>query len=186
MDSLTKKCTKCGEVKPLEAFNKISTGVLGRSSCCRECVSLRPKFSVNVSEKICPSCKLIKPASSYYTNPGNKDGLQWSCKDCYRDRRYSKKRRIIAHYTNGSNQCACCGESTFEFLTIDHVKGGGSNHRKQIRTSIIPYLIRNNFPPGYQILCFNCNCAKGFYGYCPHEKVGGRLSLETIPTPIDK
>ena len=28
----------------------------------------------------------------------------------------------------------------------------------------------NNFPDGFQILCHNCNQAKGYYGICPHEK----------------
>jgi hypothetical protein len=28
---------------------------------------------------------------------------------------------------------------------------------------------RNNFPPGFRVLCRNCNGARGFYGYCPHE-----------------
>ena len=26
------------------------------------------------------------------------------------------------------------------------------------------------YPPGYQVLCHNCNLAKGFYGSCPHQK----------------
>ena len=30
--------------------------------------------------------------------------------------------------------------------------------------------IKNNFPKGFQILCHNCNIAKGHYGKCPHEK----------------
>ncbi len=170
MDSATKKCNACGELKPLDAFNIFRTGILGRTKHCSECASrLRPRFPVSISEKECPSCKQIKPALSYYTNPCCKDGLQRTCKDCRRAERYSRKRRVIDHYSNGSNQCACCGESTYEFLTIDHVDGGGSNHRKQIGTSIIAYLIRHNFPHGYQILCFNCNVSKGFYGYCPHE-----------------
>jgi hypothetical protein len=33
-------------------------------------------------------------------------------------------------------------------------------------------VIQNNFPEGFQILCHNCNFAKGFprnNGKCPHE-----------------
>jgi hypothetical protein len=30
-------------------------------------------------------------------------------------------------------------------------------------------LIKENFPKEYQILCFNCNLALGFFGYCPHR-----------------
>ena len=29
------------------------------------------------------------------------------------------------------------------------------------------WLIKNDFPPGYQVLCFNCNYAKTAFGKCP-------------------
>lgn len=29
---------------------------------------------------------------------------------------------------------------------------------------------KNNYPKGFQVLCHNCNLAKGFYGKCPHQK----------------
>src|SRR5690606_38380620 len=35
--SSTKRCTKCGEVKPLDAFNRHRKGALGRRSRCRAC-----------------------------------------------------------------------------------------------------------------------------------------------------
>ena len=34
---------------------------------------------------------------------------------------------------------------------------------------IYRYLKIRGFPPGYQVLCHNCNQAKGFYGKCPHQ-----------------
>src|SRR5438094_2571359 len=34
----------------------------------------------------------------------------------------------IEHY---GKVCACCGESTYEFLCIDHINGGGNRQRKQ-------------------------------------------------------
>jgi len=34
----------------------------------------------------------------------------------------------------------------------------------------LPYwLKKNNFPPGFQVLCANCNFAKRNSRYCPHE-----------------
>lgn len=75
---------------------------------------------------------------------------------------------IIAYY---GGKCVCCGETQFEFLAIDHVNGGGSQHRKNIKESSVCYWIKkNNYPEGFQILCHNCNMAKGFYGHCPHEQ----------------
>lgn len=31
------------------------------------------------------------------------------------------------------------------------------------------WIKKNGFPDSVQVLCWNCNCAKGIYGYCPHS-----------------
>jgi hypothetical protein len=70
--------------------------------------------------------------------------------------------------------CACpgCGESRFEFLTIDHINGNGNKHRKITGrgSHFYLWLARNNFPDGFRVLCYNCNCSRGHLGYCPHER----------------
>lgn len=67
--------------------------------------------------------------------------------------------------------CTCCGEKQIEFLCIDHVEGGGNKHRKTMTTkSIGEWLYANNYPKGFQVLCFNCNSAKSAYKKCPHQK----------------
>ena len=83
----------------------------------------------------------------------------------------------MEHYSNTSSpSCACCGETFIEFLSIDHINGGGRSHRKEIRDGVGSYssmylwLIDNDFPEGFQVLCMNCNTSIGFYGYCPHQK----------------
>ena len=88
--------------------------------------------------------------------------------DQRRSKHTERKELIVAEY---GGKCACCGESDFRFLTIDHVGNNGSEERKQgIRASRLYYkIIREQFPATYQILCYNCNCAKGVYGICPHQ-----------------
>jgi len=70
-------------------------------------------------------------------------------------------------------KCVCCGESRFEFLTIDHKYGGGCKHRKELKVTSITFflwLLRNNCPTDdYQLLCYNCNCAKLDDQVCPHK-----------------
>lgn len=88
------------------------------------------------------------------------------------NKRIEWRRLVFNHYGSG---CACCGESTQIFLTLDHIENNGNMHRLQISKGkssrggwpIYKWLVRNNFPPGYQILCFNCNYAKS-KGECPH------------------
>jgi hypothetical protein len=69
--------------------------------------------------------------------------------------------------------CACCGEDHLQFLTIDHIDNDGAAHRKALKlhtgAQTYGWLKSNNWPEGFQVLCYNCNCAKGAYGQCPHE-----------------
>jgi hypothetical protein len=81
------------------------------------------------------------------------------------------RKKIIDFYSDHTNRCACCGESHFEFLTIDHINGGGAKHRREIKSGVIyGWLLKNNFPVGFRVLCCNCNSSHGRYGYCPHER----------------
>ena len=88
-------------------------------------------------------------------------------------RRIKLRHNLLKHYSKNTFQCACCGEKHIEFLTIDHVNGGGNEHRRQIGGSggynFYRWLKRNNFPNGFQVLCHNCNWAKGHYKICPHK-----------------
>lgn len=69
--------------------------------------------------------------------------------------------------------CQCCGEAQPAFLVIDHVDGNGSAHRKEIKqsgsTTLYRWLAKHQYPPGFQVLCHNCNYAKHVYGVCPHQ-----------------
>lgn len=65
-------------------------------------------------------------------------------------------------------RCVCCGESRVEFLTLEH-KRGIKNHEKRGAEGWLQ-LKRDGFPKGdHEVLCYNCNCAKGVYGKCPHK-----------------
>lgn len=91
------------------------------------------------------------------------------------------KREVLAHYGNG--RCACCGEERIEFLTIDHVHGGGTRHREKLRIgNMCAWLKQNNFPEGFQVLCMNCNFAKGRFDRCPHEVEREAAASDVIAT----
>lgn len=82
--------------------------------------------------------------------------------------RQKLKEEIFEHY---GTECVCCGESMLPFLVIDHINNDGANHRKTLKgKNIYQWLKLNNFPDGFQTLCWNCNSAKGIYGLCPHQK----------------
>ena len=90
-----------------------------------------------------------------------------------KQRKYHReiKEKVLLHYGKGRIECACCGEQTKEFLCIDHGGGGGNKHRNQIGKSYTYlWLIKNRFPRGFRILCYNCNQAISIYGKCSHKR----------------
>lgn len=88
---------------------------------------------------------------------------------CTSERRYRRRRQRIHIIHKYGNMCKCCGESNWAFLEFDHVNNDGNVHRKNLKSkNIIPWIIANNCPDTIQLLCSNCNKAKGLYGSCPH------------------
>ena len=82
------------------------------------------------------------------------------------------KSKVLSHYCKGDIKCECCGEKILEFLCLDHIEGGGTKHRKSIGiSSTYFWIIRNDYPKGFRVLCHNCNQAIGSYGECPHKNL---------------
>lgn len=85
-----------------------------------------------------------------------------------------ERQRLAAlrHYGGDPPTCECCGEKELKFLTLDHINGGGNKARAEEKhkggTRQYSLLAKAGFPPGYQVLCWNCNAATGLYGACPH------------------
>ncbi len=153
---------------------------------CRECkVNLEVGVNWNPAYRpehnyICRNCAAIRKQKYKDSNPKYRQHMR----EYYQENkehicRINKELRnqlreiVLIHYSENPPKCACCGETIKEFLSIDHITGGGAKHRKSIGGSayLNRWLIKNNFPMGYQVLCHNCNQAKGIYGYCPHEKL---------------
>ena len=74
------------------------------------------------------------------------------------------KNAVINVLTNGEGTCRWCGQGDQDVLTIDHIDNNGANHRRQMGIGcgklIYRYLVKNDYPPGFQVLCFNCNNKK--------------------------
>ncbi len=80
---------------------------------------------------------------------------------------------VFAAY--GGHVCVCCGETEPLFLTIDHVDNDGAEMRRNGThsrggTAFYQWLKKSGFPPGFQVLCMNCNLGKHRNGgVCPHH-----------------
>ena len=151
-----------------------------------------PQMNIHVKTlkgRVCAKCKKYKTAEHFHYHRGYKGGLFCWCNSCQsayckkrwharvdvRDKAREGHRRarvdaLMAYSPNRVPICACCGETEIKFLCIDHINGGGTKHRHRLgRTDLYYWLKARGYPKGYQVLCHNCNCAKGFYGECPHQ-----------------
>lgn len=83
-------------------------------------------------------------------------------------KRYTKRLRDLVIEIYG-NKCACCNESRGNFLTFEHRLGGGNKHRQRVGRCYVFWkaIIEEGYRPDkYSVLCYNCNCSRGSYGYC--------------------
>lgn len=175
-----KKCTRCKRLRDIQAFHVDRCRKDGRQPTCKECLadlqrirhaSRTARYQAPTGKKNCPRCKRCLDVSDFHVERGSIDGTSHLCKRCNADRHQALRMEVFNHYCQGSPRCMCCGETHPYFLSIDHIHGGGAKHIKALKyATLYRFLKRNGFPEGYQILCHNCNQAKGFYGICPHQK----------------
>ncbi len=81
------------------------------------------------------------------------------------------RKLVLGHYSNGQPKCACCTETQYEFLCLDHVNGGGKAQRRTIGLSgrsVYAWVVKNQYPEGFRVLCYNCNFSIGAHGVCAH------------------
>ena len=85
-----------------------------------------------MNRKICPKCKKEKKISEFHVNTREKDGLQWSCKECRSiksDEKKQKEKQIRELKDRGLKQCNKCGEvKEFKFFKKD-----GSGYRTKCK-----------------------------------------------------
>lgn len=94
----------------------------------------------------------------------------------------SLKEAVLNHYGNNSTACVNCGINDIRVLCIDHINNDGKEHREYVGgdNRIYNWLIDNDFPPGFQTLCMNCNWIK----YREQKKPRRRRSNSIQPIKI--
>ncbi len=161
-----KRCRKCGERKPLRAF-VLASKTEAKHNTCRACLAARQKERVEQSRMWIrryaeqwrrQSCDIVERARRFIAGEDHLTSY------------YRLRHQAIVAY--GGYRCACCGLTEALFLTIDHVENHGTAHRRQVgaASSFYQWLRDEGYPPGFQVLCSNCNF--GRYrngGVCPHR-----------------
>lgn len=192
-DGLTNRCSDCrarGQRAHSKYVNKNKRAILDYQA---DYVRERLARPVGDGEQACKRCLHVKLVTGFAIGP--KGTRHKTCDDCRRkyyaghsakwrathpeqakaqnerakQRQQERRLQCFDHY---GKRCACCGESHYEFLTLDHVEGNGCKHRAEIHPGqIYTWLIKRLFPSGFRTLCWNCNWGCRLNnGICPHEK----------------
>ncbi|MBA7683673.1 hypothetical protein ES703_92053 [subsurface metagenome] len=115
----TKRCSRCGETKPLDEFYRQSKSKDQHGPWCKSCHN-KHRHDLYISRRDIEKAR----AHERYLRLGDEIRR-------YNNNKHQElKALLVAHYSNNTNRCACCGESEVRFLTIDHINGNGSEHRK--------------------------------------------------------
>ena len=73
----------------------------------------------------------------------------------------SIREKVLKYY---GNKCVKCGyDEDIRALDVDHVLNDGAWHRSEVGKSsyaVLLWIIRNNYPATFQLLCANCNRLK--------------------------
>ena len=81
----------------------------------------------------------------------------------YKLKRWHETRlKVLTHYGGNPPKCSHCGFNNYKVLELDHINNNGADERKKFKSTYQLYfwIVRNNYPAGYQILCRNCNWLK--------------------------
>ncbi len=194
----TKKCPKCGAIRPMVGRCKVCVKqyqVEYRKTHKEERRRKGREYREKHIERILARDREYGRKNRAKRNKHQKEYYQAThaqrrsnAKDQYivhREKRISYqlqaqrelRQETIAAY---GGRCACCGEDHVEFLGIDHIDGKGAEHRRALGikggTPMYRWLRDHGYPKdNFQLLCHNCNQARGFYGYCPHEREKGKV-----------
>lgn len=137
---------------------------------CKKCLTTHKKGSLawyhrQVQSGCCVRCgEPHTQTGRYCVSCGEKARLgvkQWHAQ--LRD-------EVFAAY--GGYKCVRCGTTDRDVLQIDHVEGGGRAHLKEIGEPLYRWLRKQGYPPGYQVLCANCNVKKGRKETCMASAAG--------------
>lgn len=157
----TKACLDCGKDR------------VPHDTRCADCLA---KYTVaNTAKVIAANAKSKSEGRCYHCRKPCDRFPKPICTSCRQKQTDARRKiKLDTFKAYGGAKCACCGEKTLEFLTLDHVNNDGGKQRKEnprLAGMTLCRTLRNQgYPPGFAVLCFNCNCAKGLYGECPHER----------------
>lgn len=106
--------------------------------------------------------------------------LHEGCRKAEAKRHRNRMKRTVFAAYSPTLTCENCGFADLRALTIDHVRGDGWKFRHEHHRSGLSmwvWLKLNNYPPGFQVLCMNCQFIK-------REENGEHGKRQAAPTQL--
>ena len=160
-----KICTKCKYQKSNDNFYKRTLSPDGLAYRCKECSSKYHKHY---------NLTYTKDRTKYFARYREENSQIIKL----RIKQSNLNIKLSSFNAYGGPVCACCGETELLFLSMDHINNDGKQHRDAMKedghsNSYIHYWLREHgYPPGFQVLCMNCQFGKDHSSdkTCPHKK----------------
>lgn len=184
-----KRCSKCGEVKPLHTFVGYSRKAISKKgNTCKQChasyarakkhiYSQRPKLPI--TQKRCSGCHEVKPVSDFFKHSVSKDGYDTRCKECKRIYLTAWKQsvkndpiRLAAQQERARkhNLRIMYGLTTEDYTRMYQVQGGvcaicgrpeTTPNQHKVRPLFVDHCHKTDKVRG--LLCNGCNSALGHF-----------------------
>jgi len=159
-----KTCNICRQTKPISDFSFVKNRNR-HMNYCKSCNN--EKFKSYRKRKSYKDYRKKYQQTKKYKEVAKKCKRQGHAKKAHRERmrecRKMMKGEIMLHYGKGQIRCCKCGFDNIKALSIDHISGGGTKHRKALKVSGMQFynwLRKNDYPAGFQVLCMNCQFIK--------------------------
>lgn len=155
-------CTRCKQEKSFDEMTKDKRRKAGHGSWCKQC---------NREWQADQDRSHVTERHKKWREQ-NPEAWKRTASASARRQHEAAKRAVVDAY---GGRCTCCGETDIHFLTVEHMTvGSRERHRydngKRISgTKLLRLIASEGFPDDITVMCFNCNCARGQYGFCPHE-----------------
>lgn len=186
-------CKKCKESKNLDQFVKVySLKSRGKNYYQHTClICYRIKHAEKERQR-----RSEKPEEYRLSRRKHRANNLEHCRRIRRESGHRLKDRAYEAY--GGYRCVCCGEGEPTMLSFDHINEDGAKHRlEQLKVrrptsldkgssgdTLYRWLKNNNYPDGFQILCYNCNISKHRNkGICSHKLGEGSTTRAKARTP---
>lgn len=176
---MAKVCSKCKQELDIDRFWRCVRNKSGYLSQCIGCIRVeRERVKQEKEDGIFVSRvrlarlteedqELRRQQTKEYQKEYRKKNQTTICKQ-RQDYMERIKKEGIEQY-GGKCSCEGCNEGRYEFLTLEHINGRKDEEKRTTGKKAWQRLKRLGWPKdNYTVLCFNCNCAKGIYGTCPH------------------